>query len=146
MKQSYLPVRYIRSIESARAELPSIQECANKMLRRLETPFQCRLLPSAIVELCYASDPLTLEFRHDTNSPVVQLGRGATLALGMRPELHIEYDEDINALLETLILLEAPLFAGGKSFEEQQSDAAAAASLMLEPVRRVAINRRREAA
>lgn len=142
MKKNYQPVHYIRSLESARSDLPSIQKSVNQMLRRMESPYECRLLPTAVVEVFLAADPLSSVFRHDANSQIVQLSKRSAHALQMPLQLRMERDCYVNDLLEVLIFEAASPADGITSLE---LEAKAAAAMMLEPVRRVAIKRREQA-
>ena len=137
------PVRYIRSIEDARSELPSIQECVNKMLRHLQTPFQCRLLPNAVVEMFCATAPLSVDFRHDTNWPLIQLSEPAARALAMPREVRVPSDDKARQVLMDLILCGIPIGAFDWNYPWMNSKAHDIAGLMLIPARLVAINRRR---
>lgn len=144
---SSFPVRFIRSIEEARSELPSIQDAANKILKvQLQTKLQCRMHPTAIVEMVAVVDPPKVEFRHDTNWQVVELGERASHVLELPRRIPGLSDEEVVQVLTRLIRRGTPKGRPGWSVPRHPSDFDEVANLalfILEPVRRVAINRRR---
>ena len=112
------------------------------MLRRLGTPFKCRLLPAAIVEVFCAHDPLTVEFRHDVNQGVIQLSKNASRAVAMPAELRGASDEAVNEVLRHLMLKAIHEGARERDPARQRVEAYILAGMMLEPVRRAAAGRR----
>ena len=144
---SSFPVRFIRSIEEARSELPCIQDAANKILKnRYQSKFQCRMHPTAIVEVFTVVDPQKVEFRHDTNWPIVELGERASCVLEMPRRITGLSDEEIVQVLARLLRRGIPKGHPERIVPRTRADVdevAILARLILEPVRRVAINRRR---
>lgn len=144
---SSFPVHFIGSIEQARSELPCIQDAANKILKvQLQTKLQCRMHPTAIVEVVAAVDPQTVEFRHDTNWPAVELGERASRVLELPQRITGLSDEEVIQVLARLIRRGIPKGQPGWRVPRNPADfdeTTHLARFILEAVRRVAINRRR---
>jgi hypothetical protein len=146
---SSFPVRFIRSIEEARSELPCIQDAANEILKsQFQTKFQCWMHPTAIVEVFAVVGHQNVEFRHDTNLPVVELGERASCVLEMPRRIDGLSDEEVVQVLARLIRRGIPKGHPGWIVPRDPTyfdEVVHLAGFMLEPLRRVAINRRREA-
>ena len=142
-----ISIPFIRSIEEARSELPCIQDEANKILKsQFQTKFQCRMHPTAIVEVFAVVDPQKVEFRHDTNWAAVELGERASCVLEMPRRITGLSDEEVVQVLARLIRRGIPKGHPGWIVPRDPTyfdEVAHLAAFMLEPVRRVAINRRR---
>jgi hypothetical protein len=144
---SSFPVRFIGSLEKAQSELPCIQDAANTILKaQFQTKFQCRMHPTAIVELFAVVGTQEVEFRHDINWPVVELGERASCVLSMPQRITGLSDEEVAQVLARLIRRGIPRGQPGWSVPRDHADfdeVVHLAHFILESVRRVAINRRR---
>lgn len=144
---SNFPVRFIGSIEEARSELPCMQDEANLILKaQFQSKFQCRMHPTAIVEVFTVVDPQKVEFRHDTNWPVVELGERASCVLELPRRIAGLSDEEIVQVLAGLLRRGLPKGHPERIVPRDPRDIDMMkflAGFMLEPLRRVAINRRR---
>ena len=130
MKKDYTPLRYVRSLRDARADLPSLQEGINRMLDYPGIVYQCRMLPDGILEVFGDFDPLTTVFRHDARHSSVQLSEGAASALHLPAEMYGVPDEIVEEILRTII-------APGRGYLARVQDGALV-EMMLDPVRRIA--------